>query len=403
MGKIALIGTFDTKAQEYLYVKEVLEELGNEVMTIDIGAFEPSFVADISSDEITQAVGVSIDEVREKKDRGYATEILAKGCAKKLPALYEEGKFDGVLSMGGSGGTSIATAGMRELPVGVPKLMVSTMAGGSVAHYVGTTDILMMPSIVDVAGLNKISKVIYHNAAAAISGMVAHEFNEEDETPLIAATMFGLTTPAVTFAQEYLEKQGYEVLIFHATGTGGKTMEALVNDDFFVGVLDMTTTELVDELVGGILTAGPDRLEAASEMGIPQVVSLGAMDMANFGPFDSLPAEYRDRRIYKHNPATTLMRTSKEDNERLGEIIAGKLNLAKEPTTLLIPLKGFSGLDKEGEGFAGPEENQVLIDTIIANLNNPNVEVVKREEHINDQAFAEFAAQKLLEYIKGAK
>jgi uncharacterized protein (UPF0261 family) len=317
--------------------------------------------------------------------------------------LYEAGRFDGVLAMGGSGGTSVATAGMRELPVGVPKIMVSTMAAGNVAPYVGTADILMMPSIVDVSGLNKISKVIYHNAAAAISGMVNHKFKEEDETPLIAATMFGLTTPAVNFAREYLENQGYEVLVFHATGTGGKTMEALVDEGFFKGVLDMTTTELVDELVGGILTAGPDRLEAASRSRIPQVVSLGALDMANFGPFETLPEKYKERRIYKHNPSITLMRTSKEDSKRLGEIIAEKLNLAEEKTTLLIPLKGFSGIDKVGEAFEGQEENQLLIDTVVTHLDNPNVEVITRDEHINDPEFGEFAAKKLLEYIEGAK
>jgi uncharacterized protein (UPF0261 family) len=403
MKKIALVGTFDTKAKEFLYVKDVLEELGNEVVTIDVGVFEPSFKPDISSNEVTQAVGVDIADIREKEDRSYGTDTLARGAAKKLPELYEEGAFDGVLSMGGSGGTSIATAGMRELPIGVPKVMVSTMASGNVEPYVGTTDIVMLPSVVDVSGLNEISKVIYHNGAAAISGMVNHDFEEKGDTPLIAASMFGLTTPAVNYAREYLEERGYEVLVFHATGTGGKTLENLTGEGYFTGVLDLTITELVDELIGGNLTAGPDRLEAASRHKIPQVISLGAMDMGNFGPYDLVPQEYQDRTLYKHNPSVTLMRMSKEDNEQLGKIIADKLNLAVEKTTLIIPLQGFSGIDKEGEAFAGKEEDQVLIDTILENLDNSNVEIIKRDEHINDQSFGEFAAKKLLESIEGGQ
>lgn len=401
MKTVCIVGTFDTKGKETSYIKEILESLGLNTFTINIGVFKHEYNADFSNRELVKTIGEDIDEIRERNDRAHATEILAKAMEVALPKLYEEGKFDGVISLGGSGGTSIATAGMRQLPVGVPKVMISTMASGEVSHYVGTNDIVMVPSIVDVAGLNKISRQIFNNAAHAIAGMVKFEYTIElDDRPLIAASMFGLTTPAVNAAMKYLEDRGYEVLVFHATGTGGKTMENLVDQGYFKGVLDLTTTEWCDELFDGVLHAGPHRLEAAGLNGVPQVVSLGAMDMVNFGPFDTIPKKYEGRNFYKHNPSVTLMRTSVEENKLLGEKIAEKLNLAKKDTVLMIPKKGLSGIDMEGKPFHGPEENKMLFKSIKENLINNIVKVIEMDTDINDKEFAERAAQELIAMIE---
>ncbi|MFY9214626.1 MAG: Tm-1-like ATP-binding domain-containing protein, partial [Tissierellaceae bacterium] len=331
----------------------------------------------------------------------YATEILSKAMEKIVPRLYEEGKFDGIISFGGTGGTSIVTPGMRALPIGVPKIMVSTVASGNTSFYIGASDLIMMPSVVDVAGLNRISIEIFTNAAHAMAGMLNYDSEKYvSDKPLIAATMFGLTTPAVNFAREYLEARGYEVLIFHATGTGGKSMESLINEGYIEGVLDFTTTEWCDELFGGVLNAGPNRLEAAALNGIPQVVSLGALDMVNFGAFDTVPAKYAGRNFYKHNPSVTLMRTNVEENRILGEKIAEKLNLAKENTVLMIPKKGISGIDVEGQHFYGPEEDKALFETLKAKVNTDVVEIIEMDTVINDQVFAETAAQKLIDMIE---
>ena len=264
MKTIAIAGTFDSKGEEFLYVKKLVEKLGLQTYMIHTGVFEPAFEPDVSNREVAEAAGYDIDKIVEKKDRALATEALSNGMKVLVPQLYKEGKFDGILSFGGSGGTSLVTPAMQKLPIGVPKLMVSTMASGDVERYVGTSDILMMPSIVDVAGINKISKIIFKNAVLTIAGMVAgQEKLAEEETieekPLIAASMFGVTTPCVEQAKAVLEQAGYEVLVFHATGTGGKTMESLIESGFFTGVLDLTTTEWCDEVVGGILAAGEDR------------------------------------------------------------------------------------------------------------------------------------------------
>ena len=404
MKTIAIAGTFDTKGAEYSYVKSLVEELGLKTLMIHTGAFEPTFEPDVSNKEVAAAAGYDIQEIVEKRDRALATEALSKGMQVIVPKLYSEGKFDGILSFGGSGGTSMVTPAMRALPIGVPKVMVSTMASGNVSQYVGTSDIIMMPSIVDVAGLNKISKTIFRNAVLAIAGMVGAAGNlkpvEEDERPLVAATMFGVTTPCVTHAQKYLEERGYEVLVFHATGTGGKTMESLVNAGFFKGVLDLTTTEWCDEVVGGVLNAGPERCEAAAKNRIPQVVSVGALDMVNFGPWDTVPAEFTSRNLYKHNPTVTLMRTTAEELVEIGKNIAEKLNMASEKTALYLPLKGVSAIDAEGQPFYGPEEDAVLYATLKANVNTDIVEIVEMDCNINDQAFAEAAAQKLIEYME---
>lgn len=404
MKTIAIAGTFDTKGKELSYVKEIIENLGLNTFTINTGVFPSEIPVDIPNEEVAKAAGTTIQELAEKRDRALATEILSKGMSKLVPELYKQGKFDGIISFGGTGGTSLVTPAMRALPIGVPKIMVSTVASGDTSFYIGTSDLIMMPSVVDVAGLNSISTKIFTNAAHAIVGMVKFENNKElDKKPLIAATMFGVTTPAVDFATEYLEARGYEVLIFHATGTGGKSMESLIEDGFIEGVLDLTTTEWCDEIVGGILSAGPTRLEAAAKNNIPQVVSVGAMDMVNFGPLDTVPKKFECRNLYKHNPSVTLMRTTVEENAAIGSKIAEKLNMAKGSTILMLPLKGVSAIDVEGQPFYGKEEDAKLFDTLREKINRDVVEILEMDNAINDQVFAETAAQKLIDLIEKKK
>jgi len=404
MKVVAIAGTFDTKGKEYQFVKNMVEQLGLKAYMIHTGVFEPAFPVDVSNREVANAAGYNIDEIVAKKDRAMATEALSKGMQKLVPELYKEGKFDGILSLGGSGGTSLVTPAMRELPIGVPKVMVSTMASGNVEQYVGISDIIMMPSIVDVAGLNKISKTIFRNAVLAITGMLAmkDQLKEEvdDGKPLVAATMFGVTTQCIKYAQEYLGNRGYEMLVFHATGTGGKAMESLVNAGFFSGVLDMTTTEWCDEIVGGVLAAGPTRGEAAAKNKIPQVVSVGAVDMVNFGSIETVPEQFSGRNLYKHNPTITLMRTTTPENVKVGNKLVEKLNMATEKTALLIPLGGVSSIDQPGQPFYGAEEDEILFKTLREGVNEEVVEVIEMNNNINDQAFAEAAAQKLIDYME---
>ncbi len=404
MKTVAIAGTFDSKGKEYAFVKKLIEDLGLKTFTIHTGVFEPTFEPDVSNVEVAKAAGADIKEIAEKKDRAHATEVLSKGMEKLIPDLYKAGKFDGIIALGGTGGTALVTPGMRALPIGVPKLMVSTVASGNTAHYVGTSDIMMMPSVVDVSGLNSISMKIFANAAFAIAGMVKFENKQSvEKKPLVAATMFGVTTPCVDFARTYLEDRGYEVLIFHATGTGGKSMEALVEGGFIEGVLDITTTEWCDEIVGGVLNAGPNRLEAAGRMGIPQVVSVGAVDMVNFGPIDTIPKQFEGRNLYKHNPTVTLMRTTVDENIKIGEKIAEKLNMASKDTVMLLPLKGVSMIDAPEQPFYGKEEDEALFEAIRSHVDKNVVELKELPNHINDQAFAETAAQMLINMMEKDK
>ncbi|MBS6884117.1 Tm-1-like ATP-binding domain-containing protein [Agathobaculum ammoniilyticum] len=400
MKTVAIVGTFDTKARELQYIKALIEEKGMQALCINTGVFEPQFQTDISNREVAAEAGANIEELANAGDRATATEMLSRGLEKLVPRLYAEGRFDGIISTGGSGGTALSTPAMRALPIGVPKVMVSTMASGNVAQYVGTSDIIMMPSVVDVEGLNVISMRVFSNAVNAVTGMVRDYKDIPDgDKPLIAATMFGVTTPCIKEAKAYLEERGYEVLVFHATGTGGRSMEALIEAGFVKGVLDLTTTEWCDELYSGVLNAGPNRLEAAGKMGIPQVVSVGALDMVNFGPWDTVPKEFKDRNLYKHNPTVTLMRTTAEENVGLGKIISQKLNMANGATVLMLPLKGVSGIDAEGQPFYGPEEDKALFDTLRNDVDKSKVEIVEVDQHINDPAFAKAAAQKLVDLM----
>lgn len=360
MATVILIGTMDTKAAEYAWLAEQVRGHGAQTLLLDVGTFSDA-PADITPAEVAAAAGHDLAQLRESRDRGAAMDAMADGAARVLLRLFEQDKVDGVLALGGSGGSSVASRAMRALPVGVPKLLVSTMAAGDVAPYVGESDVTMMYSVVDVAGINSVSAQVFGNAAAAIAAMAGAEETrrhapEAEHKPLVGLSMFGLTTPAVDEARAELVELGYEPLVFHATGAGGRAMEKLARDGRLVGVLDLTTTELADDLVGGVLSAGPDRLEAAGAAGIPQVVSLGALDMVNFGPREHVPDRFDDRTFLVHNPTVTLMRTTPEENAELGRRIGTKLSAATGPTTLLLPLRGLSGIDIDG----GPFETRTL-------------------------------------------
>lgn len=404
MKTIALIGTFDTKGEEYLYVKNKIEDLGVGTLTIHAGIFEAAFSPDIDHDSVGVLGEESIAELQEKKDRGHAMEVMAKGLCALIPKLYEEGLFDAVLALGGTGGTSLVTPCMRLLPLGVPKIMVSTMASGDVSRYVGTSDILMMPSIVDVAGINRISSQVLTHAVHAIVGMVEHENTDIPvKKPLIAATMYGVTTPCIMRAKEYLEQEGYEVIIFHASGTGGKMMESLINSGIVDGVLDLTTTEWIDEIAGGIMAAGPERLDAAALNGIPQVVSVGAADMITFGERSSLPEKYKNRVVYMHNPAITVVKSNIEENIAFGIKVGEKLNQCKSNAALLLPIRGVSMNDKAGSKYYGPKEDQALFITLKKVISNPLVEIIDVDAHINEEVFAISAAKKLIALMEMKK
>ena len=397
---ILLIGTLDTKGAEIAYVRGLITERGHKTVVMDTGVGgEPPFVPDISATEVAEAGHKSLTALREAGDRGAALTVMGEGARVLALKAYVDGQVDGVLSLGGSGGTSIATTAMQALPIGFPKVMVSTMASGDVAPYVGVKDITMMYSVVDVAGLNRISRQVFCNAVGAICGMVEQTLPEAEDKPLITASMFGVTTPCVTAVREKLEAAGYEVLVFHATGSGGRAMEALIDGGFITGVADITTTEWCDELVGGVLSAGPTRLDAAAKNGVPQVVSLGALDMVNFGGMETIPQKFKDRILYVHNPKVTLMRTTPEECAELGKIIAAKLNQCTGPATLFMPLKGVSMIDAEGQPFHSPEADQALFRAVRDNLDTDKVELIEMNMNINDLDFAVAVANRLLRML----
>jgi len=397
MTTVVLVGTLDTKGKEYEYLRERVREHSVDVLLVDAGVFEPQVEPDIPRAEVAAAAGEDVENLAG--DRGKAVETMGRGAAEVLKRLHAEGRLDGVLGVGGSGNSSIAATAMRELPVGVPKLIVSTLASGDTRPYVGAVDVTMMYSVVDIAGLNQVSERILANAAGAIAGMAkATAPGTHEGKKLIAATMFGVTTPSVTRARERLEELGYEVLVFHATGTGGLSMEALARGGFLAGVLDITTTELADDLVGGVLSAGPDRLEAAGELGLPQVVSLGALDMVNFGPRETVPPQFESRNLYVHNPTVTLMRTTPEECRELGRRIGRKLSAARGPTALFVPLKGVSMIAVEGQPFYDPEADEALLAGLHETL-EPSVEVHEVDVDLNDPLFAEAMANRLHELM----
>ena len=389
---VLLIGTLDTKGEELRFLKECLIAAGAETEVVDVSVLgQPLFPAEVTREEIAAEAGESLEDLRAAADRGRAVAAMQTGVARWIRRRHERDPIGGVLAIGGSAGTTVATAAMRELPVGVPKLMVSTMASGNTRAYVGITDITMMYSVADFTGLNRLTRTILANAAHAMAGMAGfHAPAQQDagHRTLLAATMFGVTTPCVNRVKQLLEEAGYELLVFHATGTGGQAMEQLVRDGYVEGVLDITTTEWADELVGGVLAAGPHRLEAAGEKGVPQVISVGALDMVNFGAPETVPEEFKGRNFYPHNPNVTLMRTTPAENQELGRILAQKASGAKGPVVIVLPLRGVSAIDNEGKPFHDPEADQMLFDAIRRNVGD-NVKLVELDVHINDPVFAE--------------
>lgn len=399
---VLLIGTLDTKGVETAFVRDILRDAGVAVEVLDAGVVgPPAFAADVPREAVFLAAGTTLEAVARAGDRGKAVEAAARGAARIAADRARAGLLTGVMGLGGSAGTTIATAAMRAVPFGVPKLMVSTLASGQVAPFVGVRDIAMLHSVVDIAGLNRMSRTVLSNAARAMIGLVNHPAPTPppgDDRALIGTTMFGVTTPCVEACRTKLEADGYEVLVFHATGTGGRTFESLLADGVLTASLDITTTELADELVGGVLSAGPDRLTAAALAGVPQVISLGALDMVNFGPMDTVPEKFRERKLHAHNPNITLMRTTPEENDRLGKEIAQKASAARGPTAVLVPKRGVSALDREGQPFWWPEADAALFDSLRQWM-SPDVELVEFDLHLNDPAFAEAAVATLARLI----
>lgn len=396
---VVIVGTLDTKLAEHQLLRRLVETAGCATHLIDVGiaAHEPIRV-DTAAEAVAEAGGTRIADLRDKNDRGSAVTAMARGAAKIVRQLFDDGRLQAVVSLGGSGGASIATAAMRTLPIGIPKLMVTTVAAGDVGPYVGTSDIMMLYPVVDVAGVNAISERIITNAAAAIAAMAMTSALAGPivaNRPVVAITMFGVTTPAAMVAKDALEAAGFDVLIFHANGAGGRTMEALIGDGVIAGVLDLTTTELADELVGGTLSAGPERLEIAGRRGLPQVVSLGALDMVNFGPVATVPERFKGRNLYAHNPTVTLMRTTPEECAALGTLIARKLNSANGPVAVFAPTRGVSAIAKQGGPFADAAADAALIDALRRDL-DPSIPLRLRDTDINDPAFAREMAAALV-------
>lgn len=400
MATIAVLGTLDSKGHEHAFVAQRIRTQGHETLLIDVGTGDsPQVTPDIRREEVASAGGIDLPKLMARKDRGECVTAMAEAAPKRLSQLQQEGRIDGVISLGGGGGTAIATAAMRALPIGFPKVMVSTLASGNTAHYVGTKDITMIPSIVDVAGLNRISKTIFSRAAGAICGMVEANVANDDDRELIVASMFGNTTDCVNAAIPVLQVAGYEVLVFHATGAGGRAMESLIESGMVAGVLDITTTEWADELVGGVLSAGSQRLDAAGTAGVPAIVVPGCLDMVNFGERDSVPEKFNDRNFYIHNPQVTLMRTTPDECRELGRVLAGKLNAYTAPVTVLIPRKAISIISAAGQPFHDPAADAALFDALATELRD-GIEIQSMDFEINDPAFASACAESLLKNIR---
>jgi len=399
--KVVIVGSLDTKGKEYAFIKELIEKQNIETLVVDFGVQgKPAFKPDITRSKIAKAGGGDLSYLSSGDHKDEAMKVMATGLAVVVRKLYDQGKLDGIIGMGGTGGTSIITAAMRTLPVGVPKVMVSTVGGGDVSAYAGTKDITFIPSIVDVAGINRISRAIYANAAGAIAGMVKVKRPKAvDEKPLVVASMFGNTTKSVDHARGILEKKGFEVLVFHATGTGGKTMESLIADGYITASMDITTTELADEVCGGVFNAGPERCLAASRAGIPAVLVPGCVDMANFWGVETIPAKYKGRNLYKWNPNVTLLRTNVEENIQMGKMIAAAANAATAPVAVLVPLKGVSMLDSEGGTFWDPKADRACFDSIKKNL-KPGIPFLEINHNINDPEFSGKVADVLLKMIE---
>ncbi len=397
---VVLVGTLDTKGQEFAFVKALIEGAGLNTLVIDFGVMgAPYFEPDIPRTEVATWGNGDLEHWAMGDHKDEAMRGMGRGLAAIVRRLFAEGNLDGILGMGGGGGTSIATTAMRELPIGVPKVMLSTLGGGDVSAFAGLKDITFMPSVVDVAGINRISRPIYRNAAGAIIGMVstlpAPDTDPPNDKPLITASMFGNTTAGVAHARGILEAAGYEVLVFHATGTGGRIMESLIAEGGISASFDFTTTEIADTVCGGVLDAGPDRMMAAARAGIPTILVPGCVDMANFNGIETVPDHYRDRALYRWNPDITLLRTNSEENSQMGAMIAAAANAATGKVAVLLPLRGVSMLDSEGGRFWDPAADAACFDAIKRDL-RLGIPVIEIDANINDPAFSGKAAETLL-------
>ena len=406
MPTVAVLGTLDTKGHELAFVAERIRQEGFATLLIDAGSLDaPQVKPDIARVDVVAAAGEDTAAILARKDRGECVALMGRAAAKLVARLAQERKIDGIMSLGGGGGTAIGTAAMRTLPIGFPKLMVSTLASGNTSAYVGNSDIVMMPAIVDVAGINRISRTIFENAAGAIGGMVkaaaARRSLPATDKPIVVASMFGNTTACVNEARRIMEQAGYEVLVFHATGTGGRAMESLIASGMVAGVLDITTTEWADELVGGILGAGPDRLDAAARAGVPAIIAPGCLDMVNFGERRTVPAKFAGRTFYQHNPQVTLMRTDATEAAELGRIIARKVNSYTAPVSVLIPRKAISIISAPGQPFHDLAADEALFNALKKGLKT-GIEMQDTNLEINDPAFARLCAEALLRHLRKA-
>ena len=404
---ICVIGAFDTKGEDHAFLRQEILKLGCQVLTINIGVLGTTtlFPVDFEAKDVLKADGMDLGGIRAQGDKGRAMKAFDQAAPRLVRELYKQGKFAGIIGMGGSGGSSIIASAMRAIPIGVPKVLVSTVASGDVSFYVRGKDITMIPSIVDVAGLNRISRLIYARAAGAICGMVQNEPPQSrEDRPIITASMFGNTTDCVNACGKALNDKGFEVLVFHATGAGGRAMETLVADGLVEGVLDITTTEWADELCQGVFSAGPERLDAPGQRGIPHLIVPGCVDMANFGAPSTVPEKFRQakRLLYEWNPSVTLMRTNVDENRQMGEIFAKKANAATGPVAFLIPLRGVSMLDGDGQPFCDREADRAMFDAIKTNL-KPGIPIVELDLNINDPAFAAKAVEMMLRLMSQRK
>jgi uncharacterized protein (UPF0261 family) len=398
MKTVVTPGALDTKGADYEFLVRSVRSHGVNALTVDFGVLgDPPFIPDVTNAEVARAGGVELSALRQSRDKTLAMRVMAEGLSRILSRLREEGRLDGVCGMGGSGGTTILSAGVRGLPIGIPKLLISTVAAGDVSAYVGSTDLTLMHSVVDVAGLNRISREIYTNAAAAIAGMVQAKRPESaGDRPLVAASMFGNTTACIDRARASLDGAGWEVLVFHATGSGGRTMQRLAAEGLLAGLLDLTTTELADEVCGGVFSAGAERVQIGAKSAIPVVLAPGCVDMCNFGPRESVPRQYSSRLLYEWNANVTLMRTSIEENRRIGGLIAETANRCAGPAVVLLPLRGVSMLDSQGAPFWDEEADHACFDAIRSGLKQ-GIPVIEVDSNINDPIFAHRATQVFLE------
>ncbi|MBX2814460.1 MAG: Tm-1-like ATP-binding domain-containing protein [Saprospiraceae bacterium] len=400
---VAVIGCFDTKAEDFGCLIACLEEMGQQVLTINLGVHEAhtNFTIHVPAEEVAKSADSTLEFLQAQGDRSTALDKMSLGAAQVLQDLIESDRVQGIIGMGGGGGTFMFMRAIQSVPFGIPKVCISTVANKDLSRQMGSKDVVLIPSLVDVAGLNSISRTLLRQAAGAIKGMIEIGLPPQDvKRKTIAISMFGNTTSCVTRCTELLRQENFDVLPFHAVGSGGRTMENLIREGLIDGVLDITTTELADELCGGICAAGTSRLTAAGEMGIPQVVAPGCLDMVNFAEPTSVPERYRDRLLHSWAPDVTLLRTNVKENTLLGLEMARKLNDAKGDVTVILPSKGISLISMEGKTFHLPEADQALFTALAENLSE-EVHLVKMETDINSPEFAQMAVSSLLEYFRG--